>query len=153
MTTPRHHRADSIGGAMFDQFHLPLFTPPAPTSPARRAAAAQRERSYDEAILRYVGYFRAATVHQVLFRFFIFAGKGPRYGFKAVRRLINDGLLIAKPLDPTKGTVSRQVLTLSPSGWQLLGLPQPKDPWRVAPETLLHYRLQFAEMMLVRATE
>src|SRR5690606_8213258 len=76
-----------------------------------------RPRSYDEAILRYVAYYRVATVHQVIYRFFIYAGRGGRYGYNVIKRLINEGLVHSEPLDPDLGAISRNVLTLTPKGW------------------------------------
>lgn len=111
-----------------------------------------RPRSYDEAILRYIAYHRVATVHQVIYRFFIYAGRGGRYGYNVIRRLISDGLVRSDPLDPEIGAVSRNVLSLTPKGWGIVGM-KPAEDTHAAAQLIREYRLQFTEVMLEREAE
>lgn len=114
----------------------------------------KRARGYDAAVLRYIGYYRVVTLHQIIYRFFIMAGMGPGYGFRLVRGLQKRGLVETRPLDSDKGTVSRALCTLTREGWQYLGRDEePKSPKRANVSDLLEYRLQFAEMMLEREAE
>lgn len=108
-----------------------------------------RPRRYDVPILRYVAYYRAVTLHQVIYRFFVYAGKGASYGYRVLRRLIKEGLLAAEPLDPELGASSRIVLRLTDKGWSVLGI-QPLRERHTMPRAVLEYRLQFADLMLDR---
>lgn len=108
-----------------------------------------RPRSYDEAILRYVAYYRTVTICQLLYRFFVYAGKGDRYGYTVVRRLVQEGFLVKEPLDPERGARSQHILMLSATGWQVLGL-RPRIDRHAAADVIRDYRLQFADLMLER---
>lgn len=137
--------------SLFAQYSL--FPPETPTGPAPERPVRPKARSYDAAVLRYVGYYRAVTLHQVITRFFLLAGHGPGYGFRLVRSLVRRGLIRVTPLDPGLGTVSRQICGLTPEGWAYLGLQEPPAPRRTSGADMTPYRLQFAEVMLVRESE
>lgn len=145
-------QSDSPLEATLDQF--PLFPFDASTSSGDEDESGGRYRSrprkYDEAILRYVAYYRIATTHQVAYRFFVYAGKGPRYGFQVVRKLVTDGYLESQPLDPEKGRASRQVLRVTKDGWRKIGHTPPRKSQRTVAQSLVEYRLQFADTMLER---
>lgn len=111
-----------------------------------------RPRAYDAAILRYVGYYRVVTGHQIIYRFFTYAGKGDGYGYRILRRLQQQNLLFAEPLDPDLGATSRLVYSLTREGWRMLGL-RPPTSRRTVPEYVREYRLQFADVMLERESE
>lgn len=124
-----------------------------PQTSQRRSRYRFRARSYDAAILRYVGFYRMVTGHQILYRFFTYAGKGDRYGYRLLRRLTEQNLLKAEPLDPELGSVSRLVYTLTRDGWRALGLQPPAESRRTVPGYVREYRLQFADVMLERESE
>ncbi|HEX7071400.1 MAG TPA: hypothetical protein VF190_11365 [Rhodothermales bacterium] len=140
---------------IFDQYPLfqagrGLVMPDVPSPPRRRRV---RPRGYDAAVLRYVGYYRTVTLHQVVYRFFLYDGKGPRYGFRLVADLVRRGLLAESPLDPRRGSVSRTTLAVTDAGWLALGLPKPRESKRAIVDAVREYRLQFADMMLQREVE
>jgi hypothetical protein len=112
-----------------------------------------RPRTYDKALLRYVGYYRLVTLHQVIYRFFIYGGRPAAYGFKLVQRLCDEGWIDAAPLDSKLGAASRTVLSLTPLGWAILNAKPPKQTKSAMADALRTYRLQFAEMMLEREAE
>lgn len=142
--------------SLFDGLTTDAPPPAAGAAASSRAPAPpvrQRSRSYDRAILRYVAYYRLVTTHQILYRFFLMAGHGPGYGFRLVQRLVRQGFLEARRLDQGRGAVSRQTVRLTAKGWQTLGMAPPVDPKRAAIQDVEEYRLQLAEVMLVRESE
>lgn len=117
------------------------------TKPSKRA------RKHDESILKYVGYFRRVTSHQVLYHHFIATGLSPSSGGPVIRRLIDEGLLSEEPLDPGRGSASRRVLHLTKIGWARIGYKLPSDFGKEVSEPVREYRMQFAEMHSVRKAE
>jgi hypothetical protein len=110
----------------------------------------QRGRKFDVPILRYVCWHEYVTLHQLVYRFFVYDGKGPRYGFRVVQELIERGLIRSEPLDPDKGSISRQVLSATDAGWEYIGKKPRKGRRPNDLIALRDYRLQFAEMILER---
>lgn len=144
--------------SLFEQY--PLFAPDLSGPQTEEAGAStggkkaqKKSRTYDLPVLKWVAYHRVVTVHQVVYRFFVYAGRGPGYGFRIVQGLVQRGLLESSSLDTERGSVSRQILTVSEAGWAALCEAVPKDKKRVGVEGLREYRIQFAEMMMVRELE
>jgi len=100
-----------------------------------------------------VGFYRVVTTHQVIYRFFIFAGMGPGYGFRLVQRLVKQGLLASRPLDRERGAVSRHVLSMTAAGWDAIGLSTPVAKKHAAVQDIEEYRMQLADVMLVRESQ
>jgi hypothetical protein len=149
-------KRDAAGLSFLDQ--LPLFgfddlAPPRARAADRLPLRATRPRGYDRAVLRYVAYYRLVTLHQVIYRFFVFDAKSASYGFKLVRRLVREGWLGSVPLDSERGSISRQVLSITPLGWLLLNARPPKQSRSETSRSVRDYRLQFAEMMLEREAD
>lgn len=109
-----------------------------------------RPRTYDDAVLRYIAFHRFVTTQQYIFRFRIYAGKSPSYGFRLLKRLVAKGWIKKEKLDPEKGGASKDVLSLTDEGWLRCGLTPPtyQEKNRVANHQ--EYYLQFAEVMLER---
>jgi hypothetical protein len=118
-----------------------------------RRGSAKRPRSYDDAVLRYIGYYRVVTAQQVVYRFFVNQGRGYRYGYKLLRQLVERGLVSESMLEPSRGTTSLRVLELTPVGWAYLNAERPRNPTHADGESIRRYRIQFAEMMLEREAE
>jgi hypothetical protein len=139
----------------FDQFSLfapdvhPTGTLVLPDGPGLK----RRGRSYDVAVFLWLKYHYVASVHQLVYRFFLYAGRGPRYGYKLADKLVRSGRLEAVPLDPSKGTTSKVLLRLTPLGWEYFGIAPPKEMTRLRDLDLLDYRLQFVELMLERTIQ
>lgn len=109
-----------------------------------------RPRTYDGAVLRYAGWHRWVTKLQVVHRFFVYAGKGPAYGYRLVNRLLDRGWLCEERLRPDRGNASQEVLTLSDDGWLYCGHSPPDTRERDRWAKLRDYFLQFAEVLLER---
>lgn len=137
---------------------LPLFLPGEeefgePDADSDEPSVRRRPRTYDHAILRYVGYYRLVTTQQVIYRFFLYAGRGPEYGYRVVRQLVRRGLLDESPLDPERGNVSQNVLSVTREGWRFLGRSMPSRGRRSSSSPVRQYRIQFADVMLDREVE
>lgn len=108
----------------------------------------RRPRSYDDAVLNFVHYFHWVTVQQLIYRFFIYRGKGPEYGFRLIRDLVKRGFLEKGNLEPEKGNASQEVVTLTAAGYEKLGIEQP----RVIRSTVLNprklYQVQWADSFI-----
>lgn len=109
-----------------------------------------RPRTYDGAVLRYVGWHRWTTKLQVVHRFFVYAGKGPAYGYRLINRLVKRGWLREERLRPSRGNASQEVLTLSDEGWLYCGNSAPRARERNRWANLRNHFLQFAEVLLER---
>lgn len=109
-----------------------------------------RPRTYDGAVLRYVGWHRWVTKLQVVHRFFVYAGKGPAYGYRLINRLVKRDLLREKKLRPRRGNASQEVLTLSDEGWLYCGHSSPSSRERNRWRNLRDHFLQFSEVLLER---
>jgi hypothetical protein len=112
-----------------------------------------REGPYDNAVLRYCGYYRLVTSHQAVYRFWVFRGLNWRRGFHAIRRLEQGGMLERFPLEPHRGRASRDVLRLTRKGFLHIGVTPPDDVDVAIDPRTLHYRLQFTEALLLRELE
>lgn len=124
--------------------------PPLPLESPRRG----RPRESDEAVLRYIASHRQLTIHQIVYRFANLAGLHPRHAYRVATRLERERLITTDPLNPRLGRASRLVARLTPAGWRRAGYSAiPRDGWvsDLTEERL--YRLQYAEMRLVREAE
>lgn len=101
-----------------------------------------RTSHYTGPALMFVAKHRITTMHQALYALWHVDGRHPRQGIRVFGRLVAEGLLTSRPLDPQVGAVSRHVLTLTPQarGWLPPGLQHP-DPWN-EPRWMLEHRLQ-----------
>jgi len=132
-----------------------------PTTAAAQKRAADRDRiikttrprTYDDSALGWIAYHGRVTRRQFIYRYFLFAGKKPRYGYRLIQRLVNDGRVGFHPLDRTLGNTSQDVLHLTAYGYESIDLPRPKTVGSILPEAGLNYLLQFAEMALERQLE
>lgn len=118
-----------------------------PAGKSRLAASPhQPEKSYRSShfsgpVLRFIAQHRIATVHQLLWVLWHADGRHSRHGTRVIGRLVAQGLLTSRPLDPQLGAVSRHVLTLAPRAreWTPPSLQHP-DPW-TEPRWMLEHRL------------
>jgi hypothetical protein len=109
-----------------------------------------RRRRYDRAILRWVAYHRRVTSHQILWKFFEAEGLTCSYGERVILQLVQRGFLSSEPLEPAHGAASRRVLDLTRDGWRRIGVSPPPGWDRAIQATIREYRLQFAEVLMVR---
>lgn len=112
-----------------------------------------RPRTYDDAVLRYIAFHRFVTTQQYIFRFRIYAGKSPSYGFRLLKRLIAEGWVKKKKLDPDKGGASKDVLSLTNEGWLRCGASPPTYQQKTQAANHREYYLQFAEVLLERQSK
>lgn len=92
-------------------------------------------------MLHFLARFRVATGHQLAWALWHADGRHPRHCIRLIGRLVEQGLLTSRPLDPQVGAVSRHVLTLTAQARAALppGLRHP-DPWD-EPRWMLEHRL------------
>lgn len=107
---------------------------------------------YTLPLLRWIALHRTATTHQVITVFWLLAGRNTRHGYTVIRRLIARGLLSSEPVERAHGAASTHALRLTRAGWRALGI-EPSARLLRADPALREYRLQSAEMMLVRDNE
>jgi hypothetical protein len=93
-------------------------------SPGSRARG--RPRDHDFAVLAYLGREQLATLDQVILRFWVYRGKGPRNGYRVVSRLVESGLIEELLLDEKRGGASQRVLQLTNAGWEAAGFKHRK---------------------------
>jgi hypothetical protein len=72
------------------------------------------------------------------------------YGERVIRQLVQRGFLSSEPLEPAHGAASRRVLALTRDGWRRLGVSAPTGWDRAIPASIREYRLQCAEVLMVR---
>ncbi len=104
---------------------------------------------YDRRILTMVGYFGCVTSHQVLRKYF----GASSYGERTIQRLIATGMLSAERLEPSLGRASRTVLSLTRDGYRRIAVTPPEGYNRPISGNLRAYRIQYAEVYLVREGE
>lgn len=120
--------------------------------PPSRARTGAR-RTFDLPILRWVGYHEYATVQQVVHRFWIQRGVGGKYGYRCVAKLVEEGALSQRLLEPGGDNSTPRIVSVAPDGYRLMGV-RPRRPYSGALlEARIRYRLQQAEVMLERAPQ
>lgn len=106
--------------------------------------------SYTLPVLSFVSRTHLATLHQIIYRHWIYAGKGPSYGFDLLRTLEADGLVLTERLDEPR---RREMVTLTDDGYHRAGLAAPSRSRRITLHNRRTFQLQLAEVLLEREAD
>lgn len=113
----------------------------------------RRPRTLDEPVLNLVAHFEVITTYALLTHFFVNRARSVVYGYRLLKQLRERGLIAFTPIYPELGKASMNAVSLTAAGWRMLGQRPPSTSLRPMAPDMLRFKLQYAEMMIQRASE
>ena len=126
-----------------------LIGPQQDTSPSSTEVKSKLLRP----ILQFIAHFGVVSSYHVLYRFWTHKAKSPVYGWRLLKQIEDAGYITSGPIEPEKGNRSVKYLRLTQEGWERISRSCPRELKGPLPDAELLYRIQYAEMALIRSKE